>query len=70
MTFIDKLLFIITLLTIMSLMDTLPTLTQNKLSRWNLFEKHIVVTGGTKGIGKAIVEECCQLGIMITKYII
>ena len=24
--------------------------------------KNIVVTGGTKGIGAAIVNECCQLG--------
>ena len=26
--------------------------------------KKIVVTGGSKGIGKAIVEECCELGLV------
>ena len=30
--------------------------------RWKLSGKNIVVTGGTKGIGSAIVEECCKLG--------
>lgn len=31
-------------------------------SRWDVSLKNIVVTGGTKGIGKAVVEECCELG--------
>lgn len=31
-------------------------------SSWTLSSKNIIVTGGTKGIGKAIVEECSELG--------
>lgn len=30
-------------------------------NRWTLNGKNIVVTGGTKGIGRAVVEECCSL---------
>ena len=30
-------------------------------NRWALNGKNIVVTGGTKGIGKAVVEECLEL---------
>lgn len=35
------------------------------MSRWSLLGKNIVVTGGTKGIGAAIVNECCQLGATV-----
>mmetsp|Transcript_7919 Transcript_7919/g.13124 ORF Transcript_7919/g.13124 Transcript_7919/m.13124 type:complete len:312 (-) Transcript_7919:63-998(-) len=31
-------------------------------SRWNLAGKHIVITGGSKGIGAACVEDICELG--------
>jgi len=31
-------------------------------SRWSLKGKNIVVTGGSKGIGRACVEELCELG--------
>lgn len=32
------------------------------LSRWSLKGKNIVVTGGSKGIGRACVDELCSLG--------
>ncbi len=32
------------------------------LSSWSLKDKYIIVTGGSKGIGKAIVHELCELG--------
>lgn len=35
------------------------------MSRWRLEGKNILVTGGTKGIGRAIVEECAQLGATV-----
>lgn len=34
-------------------------------AKWSLNQKKIVVTGGTLGIGKAIVEECASLGAKI-----
>ena len=33
--------------------------------RWSLSDKNIVVTGGSKGIGLAIVRECCALGATV-----
>ena len=33
--------------------------------RWSLTDKNIVVTGGSKGIGLAIVKECCALGAKV-----
>jgi 5,10-methylene-tetrahydrofolate dehydrogenase/methenyl tetrahydrofolate cyclohydrolase len=33
--------------------------------RWSLEGKQIIVTGGSKGIGKSIVEELCELGATV-----
>ena len=33
--------------------------------RWSLTGKNIVVTGGSKGIGLAIIKECCALGAKV-----
>lgn len=33
--------------------------------RWNLANKKVLVTGGTKGIGRAVVAECVQLGASV-----
>lgn len=34
-------------------------------TRWNLKAKNIVVTGGTHGIGRAVVEQCCEMGAKV-----
>jgi Tropinone reductase 1 len=35
------------------------------IARWGLSGKHAVVTGGSKGIGKACVEELCGMGATV-----
>ena len=35
------------------------------LARFGLVDKKCLVTGGTKGIGKACVEEFCKLGAVV-----
>ncbi len=37
----------------------------NASSRWSLSGSNVVVTGGTKGIGKACVREFCELGASV-----
>ncbi len=32
---------------------------------WSLVGKNILVTGGTKGIGSAVVRELCELGASV-----
>jgi Tropinone reductase 1 len=40
----------------------------SSISRWKLKNKNVVVTGGTHGIGLAIVEEFCQLGANVLTF--
>jgi NAD(P)-dependent dehydrogenase (short-subunit alcohol dehydrogenase family) len=40
---------------------------QHALSRYGLVGKKCLVTGATKGIGRAIVEEYCALGAEVTR---
>ncbi|CAN0110120.1 unnamed protein product [Pylaiella littoralis] len=43
----------------------MPSFTEDTLDRWSLEGKSALVTGGTKGIGKAIVEELASLGARV-----
>lgn len=63
-----KLILILCLLSISK--SSLPTTTSSAAvavssDRWSLKRKHIIVTGGTKGIGKAIVDEISDLGATV-----
>jgi Tropinone reductase 1 len=49
------------LATVLVLLSLLPALVLAG-SRWSLKGKNIVVTGGSKGIGRACVDELCGLG--------
>ena len=42
--------------------STAAAAAQHALARFGLLDRKALITGGTKGIGKAVVQEFCSLG--------